>query len=189
MATAVHDFLVAAGFDPAGDEHLRSTGQRVAEAWTEDLLDGQGRSPEGALGEAFAAESSELVVIKDLSFVSTCPHHLLPYRGRAGIAYLPAGRAVGFSNLVALLDVLAHRLTLQEWLVRDVVRSLERVLEPRGAACVVDGVPMCVVARGIKRECSVVTSAFSGVFEEDAGLRAEILGQMGFAPDGEASKG
>ncbi|MEE2828574.1 MAG: GTP cyclohydrolase I [Myxococcota bacterium] len=175
MSAAITEFLEAAGFDTASEEHLLLSGRRVAEAWARDLLEGHAQSPVEALGEPFPEKSSDMVLIGDIEFFSSCPHHLMPYQGRAHIAYVPKGLAVGFSGVVRLLDAVAHRLTLQEWLTRDVVATLMEVLQPAGAACIIEATPMCVFARGVRRPCRIVSTSFQGTFEQDAALREELV--------------
>ncbi len=175
MGAAMDEFLRAAGFDTAGEEHLERTGERVAEAWASDLLEGYGMSAQQALGEPFAEESRDMVLVKDIEFFSSCPHHLMPYQGRAHIAYIPDGKALGFSGLVRLLDCLAHRLTLQEWLTRDLCATLEEVLQPLGTGCIIQATPMCVFARGVRRPCRIASTSFTGLFSEDADLRRDLI--------------
>ncbi len=175
MAQAIDAFLQAAGFDTAGEDHLRRSGERVADAWSRDLLEGYAQDPREALGEPFAEDASDIVLVKDIEFFSSCPHHLMPYQGRAHIAYVPDGLAIGFSGVVRLLDCVAHRLTLQEWLTRDVTAALVDVLHPRGAACIIEATPMCVFARGVRRPCRIASTSFRGVFEHDAALRRDVI--------------
>ena len=175
MASAISDFLEAAGFDKEGEQHLARSGERVAEAWAQDLLEGHSVTPREALGEPFEESSNDLVIVGDIEFFSSCPHHLMPYKGTAHIAYVPDGLAVGFSGVIRMLDALAHRLTLQEWLTRDVVDVLVDVLQPRGAACLIEATPMCVFARGVRRPCRVASTAFRGVFQDDPSLREELV--------------
>ncbi len=175
MADAIDQFLRAAGFDTAAQDHLRRSGQRVAEAWASDLLEGYAQEPADALGEPFAETANDLVLVKDIEFFSSCPHHLMPYQGTAHIAYIPDGLAVGFSGVVRLLDCVAHRLTLQEWLTRDVATTLMDVLKPRGAACLISATPMCVFARGVRRPCRIASTSFQGVFADDPDLRRDVI--------------
>jgi GTP cyclohydrolase I len=175
MASAITEFLEAAGFDPAGHPHLSRSGERVAEAWLEDLLEGYEFDPSAALGEPFVESGHDQVLVSDIEFFSSCPHHLMPYKGKAHIAYVPDGLAVGFSGVVRLLDAVAHRLTLQEWITRDVVDVLMRELKPMGAACIIEATPMCVFARGVRRPCRIASTAFRGVFEDSASLREELV--------------
>ncbi len=175
MREGVETLLRGAGFAVHAHPHLKETARRVAEAWSRDLLEGYGQSPAAALGEPFPEEDGQMVAVTDIEFFSSCPHHLMPYRGVAHIAYLPQGLAVGFSGLVRLLDCLAHRLTLQEWLTRDITAFLDEVLRPRGAACVIDAEPMCVIARGVKRPCEILSTSFTGAFSGDGELRRDFL--------------
>lgn len=175
MRAGVEALLRGAGFPVDAEPHLRDTARRVAEAWARDLLGGYRADPAAALGEPFPDEGGEMVLVTDIEFFSSCPHHLLPYRGTAHIGYVPDGLAVGFSGVVRLLDSLAHRLTLQEWLTRDVTSVLDEVLRPRGAACVVQAAPMCVIARGVKRPCEIVSTSFTGVFRDDPELRRDFM--------------
>jgi GTP cyclohydrolase I len=175
MADAIDAFLRAAGFDTEAEEHLRRSGERVAEAWVADLLEGYSVDPRTALGKPFEEPSSDLVLVRDIEFFSSCPHHLMPYQGKAHVAYIPDGLAVGFSGVVRLLDAVAHRLTLQEWLTRDVALALMETLHPRGAACIVEATPMCVFARGVRRPCRIQSMSLQGVFEVDADLRRDLL--------------
>jgi GTP cyclohydrolase I len=99
----------------------------------------------------------------------------MPYQGTAHIAYVPDGLAVGFSGVVRLLDCVAHRLTLQEWLTRDVASTLMEVLAPAGAACIIEATPMCVFARGVRRPCRIASTSFQGVFGTDADLRRDVM--------------
>lgn len=175
MARAIDRFLQAAGFDTDAEDHLRRSGERVAEAWSKDLLEGYATDPATALGEPFAEPACDLVLVKDIEFVSSCPHHLMPYTGRAHIAYVPDGLAVGFSGIIRLLDCVAHRLTLQEWLTQDVTKTLVEVLAPKGAACLIEATPMCVLARGVRRPCRIASTSFRGVFADDGDLRRDVV--------------
>jgi len=181
MAEGIEQFLRSAGYDAADEDHLRDTARRVAETWHHDLLEGHRKDPRDALGAPFHDHSKELVLVKGLEFYSSCPHHLMPYRGTAYVAYVPAGKAVGFSGIVRLLDCLAHRLTLQEWLARGVTAVLDEVLDPQGSACVLDAAPMCVIARGVRRPCDIVATSFSGVFRTDPALRHAVFDAAGLS--------
>jgi len=175
MAAAMVEFLTAAGFESRDEEHLERTGSRVADAWVKDLLEGYEISPAEALGEPFGEEARDMVLIKDIEFFSSCPHHLMPYQGRAHIAYIPDGKVVGFSGVVRLLDCLAHRFTLQEWLCRDLTATLGEVLKPAGAGCIIEATPMCVFAHGVRRPCRITTTSFTGLFADDPSLRRDLL--------------
>ncbi|HET8734040.1 MAG TPA: GTP cyclohydrolase I [Anaeromyxobacteraceae bacterium] len=140
LPRAVADFLDALALPPEvrRGPDLAGTPARVAEAWREDLLDGYGRDPAAILAETMPASGRDLVAVTAIDFHSVCPHHLLPSRGLAHLAYVPGGRVVGFGQLARLVDALAHRLVLQEDLARQVVEALMTHLGARGAACVLE---------------------------------------------------
>jgi len=175
MAEAIDAFLQAAGFDTRGEDHLQRSGERVAEAWANDLLEGYATTPAEALGQPFPETARDLVLVKDIELFSACPHPLMPYQGTAHLATVPDGLAIGFSGIVRLLDCVAHRLTLQEWLTRDVASTLMQVLAPAGAACLIQATPMCVFARGVRRPCTIASTSFQGIFETDADLRRDVM--------------
>lgn len=182
MQQAVKEFLLAAGLDLA-DPHLRETPQRVAAAWAEEFLDGYGRTAAQALGESYPAPASgqgELVVVSNLDFHSACPHHLLPYRGVAHLAYVPGDRVVGFGRLSELVDTLAHRLVLQEDLCREVAQALVRELGARGAACAIRAQQACLQLRGEEqRHAETYSESYAGVLVESAELRARFTRVVG----------
>ncbi len=155
MAGAVAAFLRAAGVP--GSPEIEGTPERVAESWVADYLDGYAIAPRDALGPLIEARGSGLVCVTGLDFHSTCPHHLLPYRGLAHVAYLPSGRVVGFSRLGRLVDALAHRLVLQEALARQIAHSLRSVTGAAGAACVLEAEQACLSCRGRARRAARTT--------------------------------
>jgi GTP cyclohydrolase I len=176
LEEAVRAFLAAAGLDLAHAD-LVGTPQRVAEAWTDEFLAGYGCDPRAALGELVATpgEGSGLVVVTDLEFRSMCPHHLLPYRGVAHLAYLPSKHLVGFGRLGALVDALGHRLVLQEHLAHQVAQALIDVVGARGAGCLIRGEHMCLRMRGEEQASAVVyAEAFLGTLATDAAAQAHI---------------
>ena len=184
MAAAIQDFLRAAGLPLDSDPNLVGTPERVAEAWASEFLDGYARTPEEALGETFPAppdSSGELVVVTDLRFHSMCPHHLLPFTGRAHVAYLPDGKVVGLSTLARLVEGYARRPQVQERLTTQIADALMEELNPIGAACVIEAVHTCMTIRGAKKHGStMVTSALRGIFKENPASRSEILSLMHF---------
>ena len=149
MARAIRSFLGAAGLRLEGE--LVGTPGRVAEAWVNDFLDGYQSSPTEALGPLLPAPGAGLVCLTGLDFHSSCPHHLLPYRGVAHLAYLPGESVVGFSRLGRLVDVLAHRLVLQEVLARQIAEALLDGTAATGAGCVLETEQACVTCRGRPR--------------------------------------
>jgi GTP cyclohydrolase I len=182
MRRAVRDFLRAAGL-PLGDPNLRETPDRVTEAWANEFLDGYGRSPSEILGERFPvskASQRELVVVTQLRFRSMCPHHLLPYSGRAHVAYLPGASVVGFGRLAALVDLFAHRLILQEELARQVALALKVQLKSPATACVIEAEQTCLRLRGgHQREAVTHAEAYEGKLRRDSALRRELWARIG----------
>jgi GTP cyclohydrolase I len=134
-----------------GAADLADTPRRVAEAWLEDLVDGYGRDPAEILAGGLPSAGRDLVAVTGIDYHSVCPHHLLPSRGVAHVAYVPGGKVVGFGQLVKLVDALAHRLVLEEDLARDVAEALVRHVGARGAACVLEAEQLCMTVRGEKR--------------------------------------
>ena len=173
MAAAVQAFLDAAGMPRGGD--LQRTPERVAQAWRDDFLDGYRASPDAALGALHRAPGSNLVCATGIDFHSSCPHHLLPYRGLAHLAYLPGTGVVGFSRLARLVDALAHRLVLQETLARQIAEALNRGARALGAACVLEAEQACLSCRGEARARAVTrTEAYVGRFSRSAELRGRF---------------
>jgi GTP cyclohydrolase I len=173
-AEAVARFLDALALpaEVRGSPDLAQTPRRVADAWVEDLLDGYRQDPAEVLSGAIATPSRGLVAVTGIDFHSVCPHHLLPSRGVAHVAYLPGGRVVGFGQLVRLVDCLAHRLVLQEDLARTVADALVEHLGARGAACVIDAEQLCMTVRGERRARSRAhAEAYAGGLARDAAAR------------------
>jgi GTP cyclohydrolase I len=176
---AIGDLLAACGIAP-DMPHMGRTAQRVRELWQKRLLGGYDLDPAEALGEGFADERSDLVVIRGIAVHGVCPHHLVPFRGVAHVAYLPGGRLHGFGRIARLVDAIGHRFTYQEWMTRDIADALVRYGQAAGAACVIEAEQLCLLLgedrRGDER---VVTQAFAGVFGENAQLRQEFLQAIG----------
>lgn len=182
MEGAIRLFLEGCGVD-LDDANVRDTPRRVAQAWAEEFLDGYEKSPSEALGEVYEErkpEGEEMVVVTSIDFQSMCPHHLLPYRGVAHVAYLPAGKIVGFSRLARLVDAHAHRLILQETLAREVAESIERELGAGGAAVILEAEQSCMTLRGERRSSArAVTEAFVGAFAGRGDLRDRFVRRIG----------
>ncbi|MBI3184872.1 MAG: GTP cyclohydrolase I FolE [Myxococcales bacterium] len=180
MRRAIAAFLEAAGL--SAEERLGDTPRRVAEAWADQFIDGYRKSAGEALGELYPAppgSRGEMVVVTGLRFHSTCPHHLLPYQGRAHLAYIPGRSVVGFGRLPLLVDAFAHRLILQEELAREVAASLARVLGSPGAACVIEAEQACLRLRGACQDAKTHAEAYEGRLRTDRALRRELWARIG----------
>jgi len=184
-ADAISRFLDAMGLPPdvRRSEALAQTPARVAEAWLGDLLDGYGRDPAAILADAMPSRERDLVAVTGIDYHSVCPHHLLPSRGVAHVAYVPGNRIAGFGQVVQLVDALSHRFVLQEDLARAVAEALVLHLGARGAACVLDAEQLCMTVRGGRRPHSRAhTDAFLGVLARDEGLQRRFLRLLGRRP-------
>jgi GTP cyclohydrolase I len=175
----VRDQLLEIGEDP-DREGLVRTPLRVAKA-LDYLTSGYTTSLEEVVNNAvFDAEGAEeMVLIKDIEFYSMCEHHMLPFFGKAAVAYLPKEEIIGLSKIARILDVFARRLQVQERLTNQVADALTEVLNPHGVAVVLEGKHLCMMMRGVqKQESSMITSAMRGTFREDARTRNEFLDLM-----------
>lgn len=164
------------GEDP-GREGLLRTPSRVAKAWR-FLTSGYGADVREVLnGALFDAEGyEEPILVKDIEFYSLCEHHLLPFFGKASVAYLPDKRIIGLSKIPRLVDLFARRLQVQERMTRQIAQVLEEVLEPRGVAVSLSGFHLCMAMRGVEKQASqTTTTAFTGNFQRDADRRKEFL--------------
>lgn len=174
---AVRELLLAVGEDP-DREGLVKTPNRVARAYAE-LTSGLREVPEHHLKTVFTEGYDEVVLLRDIPFHSMCEHHLLPFTGRAHVAYLPDGKVVGLSKLARLVEGYARRPQVQERLTTQIADALMAELAPMGAACVIEAVHTCMTIRGAKKTGSVmVTSALRGIFKENPSSRHEILSLM-----------
>lgn len=176
VRAAVREFLLAIGEDPERDG-LKETPERVARAAAE-LLSGMQEEPRAHLRKQFAeGEGTGLVVVRDIPFESFCEHHILPFRGRASVVYLPKdGRICGLSKLGRLVEGYAHRLQVQERLTAEIADALMEELAPEGALVLLSAEHSCMTMRGIKSAgSSTVTQAVRGRLAEDAELRREAF--------------
>jgi GTP cyclohydrolase IA len=174
---AVREILLAVGEDP-DREGLLKTPNRVARAYGE-LMAGLQDDPKRHLKTVFHERYDEVVLLRDIEFHSLCEHHLLPFTGRAHVAYLPDGKVVGLSKLARLVEGFARRPQVQERLTTQIADALMEALSPVGAACVIEAVHTCMTIRGAKKHGStMVTSALRGIFKENPASRAEILSLM-----------
>ena len=173
--TLVREMLTQLGEDPTR-EGLRRTPTRV-ETSLRWLTRGYGISVEDVIGDALYSEQHDnLVCVRDIEIYSLCEHHLLPFFGKAHVAYLPNGRLVGLSKIPRVIEVFARRLQVQERLTDQVADALMRVLEPRGVGVVIEAYHLCMMMRGVEKQNSkTVTSALRGTFRDDAKTRDEFL--------------
>ena len=172
---AVREILKAIGEDPER-EGLLKTPLRFSKALA-FLTKGYQEDPKRILNEAlFTEEYSEMIVLKNLDFFSLCEHHLLPFFGKAHVAYIPNGRIVGLSKLPRVVEMFARRLQVQERLTEQVAKAIDEVLQPRGVGVVIEAFHMCMMMRGVEKQNSrTITSALRGVFRDDARTREEFL--------------
>ena len=172
----VRDLLVALGEDPKREGLLR-TPARVA-AFYQEVLAGSDDDPATHLDVTFEAGHREMVMVRDIAFSSLCEHHLVPFIGKAHVAYIPGtdGRITGLSKLARLVDGFAHRLQVQERLTTQVAETLVERLAPTGVVVVIEAEHLCMTMRGVKKPGALtVTSAVRGIFEHDAASRAEAM--------------
>lgn len=176
---AVADMLRACGIAP-DSPHTGRTAQRVRELWERRLLGGYDMDPGAALGEGFPDVRDDMVVVRGIAIHGICPHHLVPFRGVAHVAYIPGGRLHGFGRIARMVDAIGHRFTYQEWMTRDIAEALIQHGAARGAACVIEAEQLCLLLgedrRGDER---VVTQAFAGDFRASDQLRNEFLRAIG----------
>src|SRR4051812_565545 len=177
---AVREILLAVGENP-DREGLLKTPNRVARSYTE-LMAGLGEEPRTHLKTGFYERDDEGVLLRDIEFHSLCEHHLLPFTGRAHVAYLPDGKVVGLSKLARLVEGYARRPQVQERLTTQIADALMEELSPIGAACVIEATHTCMTIRGAKKPGStMVTSALRGIFKDNPASRSEMLALMNVA--------
>ena len=172
---AINDLLHACGVVPQS-AHTGMTARRVRELWEKRLLGGYEIDPATVLGVGFDDPREDMVVIRGIAIHGVCPHHLVPFRGVAHVAYIPGGRLHGFGRIARLVDAIGHRFTYQEWMTRDIAEALVTHGQARGAACVIEAEQLCLLLgedrRGDER---VRTQAFAGCFAESPQFRQEFL--------------
>jgi len=174
---AIKDILEAVGENP-GREGLKLTPKRVAGMYAE-LLAGDREDPAEYVKSVFKEKCDEVILLRDIPFYSMCEHHLMPFIGKAHVAYLPAEFVVGVSKLARIVDCFAKRLQVQERLTAQIADFLNEHIKPQGVAVVLEASHSCMTIRGIKKPGSVmVTSALRGIFKKDPRSRAEVLSLM-----------
>lgn len=177
VETAVLEILDAVG-ENINREGLKETPARVARMYAE-LLEGRRHDPSEHLNSIFHEDYDEIVLLRDVPFYSVCEHHLMPFIGRAHLAYLPDGKVLGVSKLARIVDAFARRLQVQERLTDQIADFLMTNLKPKGVAVVLEASHSCMTIRGIKKPgAMMVTSALRGIFKKDPRSRSEVLALM-----------
>jgi GTP cyclohydrolase I len=171
---AVRELLAAVGEDP-DREGLLDTPARVARMYAE-VFSGLHTDPAQFLQKTFTQKHDEMVLVKDIEFASCCEHHLLPFTGKAHIAYLPDGQVVGLSKLARVVEVIARRPQVQERMTEDLADLITRELKPRGVGVIVEASHSCMTIRGVRKPGSMtITSALRGLFKTNPTTRGELM--------------
>ena len=175
LSSHYEDVIKQLGEDP-NREGLVKTPERVAKAM-QFLTKGYDEDPDGIVQQAiFHEEYSEMVVVKDIEVYSLCEHHMLPFFGKAHVAYIPNGKIVGLSKIPRVVDAYARRLQVQERLTIEIRDCIQRTLDPQGVAVVIEASHMCMQMRGVQKQNSVTTSsAFTGLFLKNDATRKEFI--------------
>src|SRR5450759_1635302 len=183
IRTSVTSLLTAVGEDPER-EGLQKTPDRVARMYGE-LLAGYREDPVAMVNDAlFEVDYDEMVVVRDIEFYSLCEHHILPFMGRAHVAYIPNGKVIGLSKIPRVVDMFARRLQVQERMTRQVADFIEELLHPKGVAVVVEAFHLCSMMRGVrKHEARMTTSTMLGSFKTDQAVRIEFLDNISRAAE------
>jgi GTP cyclohydrolase IA len=175
MKDEIRSILTKLGEDPDRDG-LKNTPKRV-DAALRYLTSGYQQDPDELLNAAlFEVAYDEMVIVKDIEVFSLCEHHLLPFFGKAHVAYIPNGQVVGLSKIPRLVDMFARRLQVQERLTMQIATTINEKIHPRGVAVVVEAQHLCMIMRGVEKQNSIaVTSSMLGAFKDDQNTRNEFL--------------
>lgn len=175
MEKAVETLLRGLGENPQR-QGLKRTPRRVVEALTY-LTKGYGENPQKIINNAiFNEKHDEMIVVKDIVIYSLCEHHLLPFFGRAHVAYLPNRRVIGLSKIARLVELFARRLQVQERMTQQIAETLQKALKPKGTAVVIEAEHLCMQMRGVQKRGSImVTSAMLGAFRNNLSTRSEFI--------------
>ena len=179
MQNAVRTLLLGIGEDPER-EGLKATPERVQRMYGE-LCAGYGMDLESVVhGAVFDESCDSMVLVRNISFYSMCEHHMLPFYGKIHVAYIPDGKIIGLSKIPRIVEMYARRLQVQERLTEQVCEAVESILHPQGIAVLTNGLHMCSIMRGVKKESAeLITTRFTGVFEKDPVLRDDFYRQIG----------
>jgi len=178
ITNSVSQILQAIGEDPAREGLVR-TPERVARAYQE-ILGGYQTDPVQLVnGALFNVDYDEMVIVKDIEYYSLCEHHMLPFFGRAHVAYVPKGRVIGLSKIPRIVDMFAHRLQVQERMTQQIAEFIQEMINPWGVGVVIEGQHLCMMMRGIKKEqAKMTTSAMLGGFRKRLETRMEFLNRI-----------
>lgn len=171
----IRQLLINIGEDPTRDS-LKKTPQRVAELW-DDITQGYKVDIDALMRESVCDDDySQMILVKDIDYYSLCEHHLVPFFGKAHVAYIPDGKMIGLSKIPRIVDAFARRLQIQERLTNQIAKAIQSVLQPKGVAVVIEATHLCMQMRGVEKHNSVVTtSAMFGIFREQKSTRMEFL--------------
>ncbi len=178
ITNSVSQILQAIGEDPAREGLVR-TPERVARAYQE-ILGGYQTDPVQLVnGALFNVDYDEMVIVKDIEYYSLCEHHMLPFFGKAHVAYVPKGRVIGLSKIPRIVDMFAHRLQVQERMTQQIAEFIQEMINPWGVGVVIEGQHLCMMMRGIKKEqAKMTTSAMLGGFRKRLETRMEFLNRI-----------
>lgn len=178
ITNSVSQILQAIGEDPAREGLVR-TPERVARAYQEILAGYQTDPVQLVNGALFNVDYDEMVIVKDIEYYSLCEHHMLPFFGKAHVAYVPKGRVIGLSKIPRIVDMFAHRLQVQESMTQQIAEFIQEVINPWGVGVVIEGQHLCMMMRGIKKEqAKMTTSAMLGGFRKRLETRMEFLNRI-----------
>jgi GTP cyclohydrolase IA len=182
VADLIHELLFRLGENP-DREGLEKTPERVSRMYSEILAGYQSNLDELVNGAVFGTENHDMVVVRDIQFFSMCEHHLLPFFGKAHVAYIPNGNIIGLSKIPRLVEMFARRLQVQERMTHQIAETLDSILHPLGVAILVEGFHLCAMMRGVRQtEANLATSCMSGVFEQNGALRNDFFNQIHLHP-------
>lgn len=174
MQNMIREMIRSMGDEPFR-EGLRETPDRVMRSW-EQLYSGYNQDPADIFTTFEADGYDEIVLLKNIEFYSMCEHHILPFFGKAHVAYIPNKKIVGISKLARLVDLYARRLQIQERIGSQVIEAINAYLKPKAAACIIEAKHLCMVSRGVGKQNSIMTtSALSGAFKDKPEARAELM--------------
>lgn len=178
ITNSISSILKAIGEDPAREGLVRTPG-RVARAYQEILAGYQTDPIKLVNGALFSVDYDEMVIVKDIEYFSLCEHHMLPFFGKAHVAYVPKGKVIGLSKIPRIVDMFAHRLQVQERMTQQIAEFIQNVINPWGVGVVIEGQHLCMMMRGIKKEqAKMTTSAMLGGFRKRLETRMEFLNRI-----------